>query len=214
MEVGAAFSYVFDDKAWVKKVTIGGLGALLFIVVVPIFVLQGYILQTLKNVRDEFASPLPEWNNIGDLIVKGAVVSGIWLVYHLPAFFLLCPIILLGLSQNQFDQDVIETTAIIGTSLNCLFLLVFLLGHVLFPIGLIRYAHYETWRAAFQLGEVFNFIRQHTGDYLVTILLGFGVLFLSLFGAIFCIVGISVSYFLSMLVKANLYGQLARKVNI
>ena len=214
MEVGAAFTYVFDDKEWVKKVAIGGLASFLLIVVAPIFVLQGYMLQTLKNVRTGLAAPLPEWNSLGEMIFKGAVVSILWVIYHLPVLFLLCPLLLLGLNWDQLDADVQESANIIRLSLNCLLLLFFLIGNVLFPAGLMRYAHYDRFGAALQFGEIFRFIRENLGDYAITILVSLAAVFLSLFGIIFCLIGVCVTYFIALLVRANLYGQLARKVAI
>jgi uncharacterized membrane protein len=81
----------------------------------------------------------------------------------------------------------------------------------LFPAGLIRYAEKDALSAAFQLGEVLNFIKNNSGDYIIVVVLAFLTTFLASFGLIFCIVGVFLTYFLTILVKANLYGQLARK---
>jgi hypothetical protein len=211
MDVGTAFTYIFDDKSWVKKVAIGGLGAFLTIIIIPIFAIQGYMLQTLKNVRDEVDTPLPEWNNLGDFLIKGVMVSLIWLVYHLPAIILYCPLIALSFSSGQVDPDIQQAARWTTSGLYCIQFVLFLVSAFLFPAGLIRYAEKDALSAAFQLGEVLNFIKNNSGDYIIVVVLAFLTTFLASFGLIFCIVGVFLTYFLTILVKANLYGQLARK---
>ena len=59
MDIGSAFTFMFDDEEWVKKLAIGGgiafLGSVLsgvFIGVVLFLPLIGYTLETIKRVRD------------------------------------------------------------------------------------------------------------------------------------------------------------------
>ena len=81
MDIGSAFTYMFDDQDWLKKIAIGGGITLGAIILLPILVglalflpLSGYMLETLKNVRDGRPTPLPEWANFGDLFSKGLMV--------------------------------------------------------------------------------------------------------------------------------------------
>ena len=73
MDIGSAFTFVFDDEDWIKKVAIGGGIILLGIILLPLLLLglllflplNGYMLEVLKNVRDGQAKPLPEWSDFG-----------------------------------------------------------------------------------------------------------------------------------------------------
>ncbi len=69
MNIGSAFSYVFDDDDWIKKAAIGGVLVLLSSFVIPIFFVLGYMIQVIKNVRDDVPNPLPDWNDLGDLFI-------------------------------------------------------------------------------------------------------------------------------------------------
>jgi hypothetical protein len=82
MDLGRAFSYVFDDDQWLTVILLGGL---LFIV--PIFgqiVLLGFMLAAARNVMQGSPNPLPRWDNLGDKFVQGLYALGIQIVYALP----------------------------------------------------------------------------------------------------------------------------------
>lgn len=225
MDIGSAFTYMFDDQDWIKKIAIGGgivLGAL---ILSPILIglalllpINGYMLETLKNVRDGRPTPLPEWSNFGDLFVKGLMVFIVGLVYTLPALLFACgstltnPQVLVAIVP-EIDPDVVNSLSIISTCLSCIQFIFSILGSALVPAGLIRYAQYGTLGAAFQFGEIFSFIRNNIGDYIIVFLLSFVANLIAVFGIILCIVGVLFTGFWSVLVNANLYGQLARKAS-
>lgn len=213
MDIGSAFTYTFDDEDWIKKVGIGGVAWLLSsIVLIPIFFIFGYMLQTLKNVRDGQQRPLPEWDNLGEMFVKGLIVFAIGLVYNIiPLLIILCPIAIVAIAADQADPDVQTTLGIAVNCFWCLGFIVILLVNLVLPAGLIRYAQFDTFGSAFQFGEIFSFIRSNVGDYIITILLSWVASFIAFFGIILCGIGIFFTNFWSVLVIANLYGQLARK---
>ena len=62
MDFGKAFSYVFDDSDWLKKV---GLGGLIYLVPILNFAAAGYSLEVAQRVINDDPRPLPEWSDIG-----------------------------------------------------------------------------------------------------------------------------------------------------
>jgi hypothetical protein len=221
MDIGSAFTFMFDDEAWVKKLAIGGgiiISGLIFspilIGLALLLVINGYMLQTLKNVRDGKPIPLPEWRDFGDLFSKGLMVLVIWFVYHLPALIFLClssatnPIMV---SQWGIGSETTDTLSYIYFCSLCLEFTLFFLGSVIFPAALIRYAQYDTVGSAFHFREIFSFISNNTGDYIIVILLKMVAGLIASFGFMLCFVGIFFAGFWSTLVGANLYGQLAKE---
>lgn len=211
MDVSSAFTYMFDDEEWIKKIAIGGVALLLGIVIVPVFTAYGYMLQTMKNVRDNQPTPLPEWNDFGDLTLKGLMVVLIGLVYSLPVFIPFCLLMVIVVATPQANPDMV---GILWIALICLVLiLVFLafLASLLFPAAIIRYAQYDTFGSAFQLREIFNFISGNIGDYIIIVLLGIVAGFVAQLGIMLCGIGFFFTSFWSVLVTAHLYGQLARR---
>jgi hypothetical protein len=212
MDIGSAFSYMFDDQDWIKKIAIGGVAMLLGVVLVPILTVYGYMLQTMKNVRDNQPTPLPEWSDLGTLTLKGLMVVLIGVVYSLPALIPYCLVIAVSVASQQADSDVANTLGILSSCLVCLALFFVVVASVLFPAAVIRYAQYDTFGSAFQLREIFNFISSNFGDYIIVVLLVFVAQFIAQFGIILCGIGIFLTSFWALLVMGNLFGQLARKV--
>jgi MFS family permease len=220
MDIGSAFTYVFDDEDWIKKLGIGGGIALAGIILSPILIglllfllLSGYMIEVLKNVRDGHQRPLPEWDDFGSLFKTGLFVFLIALVYNVPALLFVCASGLLSAVPEfaELDADAANIVLIVSQCLGCIQALLSLAASILLPAGLIRYAQYGTFGSALQFGEIFSFITGNIGDYIIVVLLGLVAGFVAFFGVILCVVGVFFTFFWSMLVRANLYGQLARK---
>jgi hypothetical protein len=221
MDVGSAFTFMFDDAEWVKKIAIGGGIMLAGFILSPIIVgvllflpINGYMLETLKSVRDGRPLPLPEWSDFGALFSKGLMVFVIGLVYNLPVILVMCPFFAISLVAPALDPDTGASLAAISSiCMICVLPVVALVAAALLPAALIRYAEYETFGSAFQFGEIFRFISGNIGDYIIVILLTMVAQFVAQFGVILCFVGILFTAFWSVLVTANLLGQLARKAS-
>lgn len=218
MDIGSAFTFAFDDEDWIKKLAIGGGIALAAAILSPILVglalllpLYGYMLDVLKNVRDGQAKPLPEWEDFGGFFSKGLMVVVITIVYNIPALIFVCALVGANLASGQVDSG--GAMIVIVGCLYCLISLLSALGNALIPAALIRYAQYDTLGSAFQFGEIFSFISSNIGDYVIVILLALVAGMIGTLGFILCGIGLFFTTFWSILVKANLYGQLARTIN-
>lgn len=218
MDIGSAFTYMFDDERWVAKIAIGG--GLIFagILLSPILIglalflpISGYMLEVLKNVRDGQATPLPEWTDWGGLFRKGLMVFLIGLVYNLPAIIFSCLSAGINIGMQEADPDLAATLGIAAACLSCIQVILSLVANALLPAALIRYAEYDTFGSAFQFGEIWSFISSNIGDYIIVILLTWVAGFIAVLGVVLCIIGVLFTGFWSVLVSANLYGQLARK---
>lgn len=221
MDIGSAFTFAFDDEEWIKKIAIGGaiyFGAALLspiLVGLALFLpILGYMLETLKSVRDGQPTPLPGWDNFGDLFSKGGMVVVIAIVYYLPMIVLYCASFAVQIGVTQLDSDLAQTASIAVICIYCLQFIAALAGGLLFPAALIRYAQYDTLGAAFQFSEIFSFIQNNIGDYIIVFLVVWVAQIVATFGVILCFIGLFFTTFWSILVSANLYGQLARKAAI
>jgi hypothetical protein len=223
MDVGSAFTFMFDDEAWIKKIAIGGGIMLAGLMLSPILIglllflpINGYMLEVIKCTREDRPLPLPEWSDFGSLFSKGLMVFVIGLIYYLPVILVMCPFMLISMAVPALglDPDVAQPLmAVTSLCMMCVMPLVALIAAALFPAALIRYAEYGTLGSAFQFGEIFRFISSNIGDYIIVILLTFVAQFVAQFGMILCFVGIFFTAFWSVLVTGNLLGQLARKAS-
>lgn len=223
MDIGAAFSYMFEDEDWIKKIAIGGgiflvaYIASMFLIGIVLFIpVAGYMLATLKNVRDQNPRPLPEWTDFGDLFSQGLPVFGIVFVYNSPIFLFICCIFALYIPLLIDPNAVEEMMGLIMMAmlcLSCLITIVSIVASVLIPGALIRYAQYGTFGSAFHLGEIFRFITNNVGDYIIAALLSWVAMgLLAQFGVIACFIGVFFTSFWAILVSAHLFGQLARNM--
>ncbi|GAB4449029.1 MAG: hypothetical protein Kow0031_31500 [Anaerolineae bacterium] len=220
MDIGSAFTYMFDDEDWVKKLAIGGGIVFAAFILTPVLIglllflpISGYMIEVLKNVRDGQSRPLPDWSDFGGLFKTGLFVFLIGLVYYIPVILLSCGTTGVQLLPQlaDMDSDAAGMIGFVAICLNCVQILVSLAVGLLWPAALIRYAQYETFGSAFQIGEIFSFISANLGDYIIVVLLTWVAGLLAGFGVILCFVGVFFTFFWSYLVAGNLYGQLARK---
>ncbi|MFQ5613283.1 MAG: DUF4013 domain-containing protein [Anaerolineae bacterium] len=218
MDIGSAFTFIFDDEDWIKKLLIGGV-ILLFaiplsvvLVGIALFLpIAGYMLQTLQNVRDRQATPLPEWSDFGGLFSKGLMVTVVYIVYLIPIIILACASFGVAFAMNEASSDAVDVLAIVNICLSCLQIIVGLAIGLFLPGALIFYAEHEQFGDAFKFGEILSFIKSNLGDYIIVFLVTWVAQFIAQFGVILCLVGVFVTGFWALLVQSNLFGQLARK---
>src|SRR5213595_2417929 len=86
MDIGKAFSYVFEDEQWISKVLLGGV--ILLIPIVGWIAVSGYMVKVAQNVAQGNPRPLPEWSEFGDHFMRGLHGIVIQIVYQLPTIIL------------------------------------------------------------------------------------------------------------------------------
>ena len=215
MDIGSAFTYMFEDENWIKKILIGGIISL-----VPIvnFAAMGYVVEVIRNVRDGRPTPLPEWDQFGQMWMSGLWLFLIFLVYSIPIIILACisgiATAAMGTALEGASADAVGgTMGIVSTCLSCLMGLWGLVIGVLSPAIVIRFAETGQFNSAFQFGEVFSLVKVNVGSYVIAlILLWVAIYIISPLGLIACVVGIIFTTFYAYLIAGNLLGQLAAQI--
>lgn len=173
MDIGRAFSFVFDDDEWITVILIGGLIAL-----VPIFgtiVLIGFLFETARNVAMGSSRPLPKWNHLGDTFSLGLPGVVISIVYSLPILLLSCAftcIVMLGGGAIMRDESALG--GIMMVSFLCFLPLIAILSVVIQPLTLgaaVRYLQTSNLSAALRVGEIVSLVRSDLGGWIVLWLL-------------------------------------------
>jgi len=207
MEIGKAFTYVFDDENWITKILIGGILGIIPIVNCAVF---GYMVETIRNVTQGMERPLPEWSEFGEKFVKGLMAFIIVLIYGIPLFLLsgcfsAARLAVVGVGGNQ--EALLTLMSIVQ---GCLALPYGLVIGFLSPAILLRYAVAGEFTSAFRFGELFGLITGNLGNYIIALILTWVASAIAGFGLIACVVGVLFTGFWANLVMAHLYGQLHR----
>lgn len=206
MDFGLAFSFVFKDKDWLKKIGIVSLVAL--IPFVGQIVVYGWMMNIARRVMNHDQDALPDLN-FGNDLSRGFMGFIISFVYSLPmllvygVFF----IISMGTAYTGSEQPV-DFVSGLASVCGGLFMLVYtLLMALIVPAAFTRYLEKESLSAAFDFAEVFKQVRLNLGAYFLVLL---GTLVAGLvapLGFIACIIGVMLTYTYSMAVIGHFYGQ-------
>ncbi|MCR4408532.1 MAG: DUF4013 domain-containing protein [Anaerolineae bacterium] len=208
MDIGKAFTYVFEDEDWVKKVLLGGVINL--IPIVGFLFTTGYMLETVKNVMEGRPLPLPEWDDWGGKFMKGLMAFVIGLVYSIPIIVVVCCLVG-AMSVAGQNEDVANTLGSFGgLCVNCVSWLYSLVLMVVLPAVTAKYATAWELGAAFRFGEIFNLVKDNIGTYLLVLVISLLAGIVSGLGFIACGIGVLFTAFYAMLVNGYAYGQAYR----
>lgn len=213
MDAGKSFTYMFEDKDWIAKIAIGGLITL--IPIIGTLIVLGYVLRVVRNVYDGVTPVLPEWNDIGDMLVKGFMAFLGLLIWSLPVILLACCtgifVAAVGGAGAGGDSESMSTLA--GLVMTCMYCLMFVVG---LAISLFVYAPLTNFALNNQIATFWNFggmwkyIQANPGNYFIAFLLALVANFIAGFGIILCVIGVIFTSFWAMLVMGHLFGQVAR----
>lgn len=206
MNFGKAFSFVFDDPDWLKKIAIAGL--VLLIPIIGEIVVLGWALNISKRVMNQDPIVLPDIN-FGDDLARGFMGFVIGFVYSLPITLISSFLgIMDGIVSANVDSNGI--LAVLTMVYSCFGLLSFIYGVLIalvIPAAYSLYLAEGTLGAAFNLSKIFGMLKVNIGAYILVFL---GTLVAGLivpFGFIACVIGVIFTAAYSQAVMGHFYGQ-------
>jgi hypothetical protein len=212
MDIGKAFTFVFEDKDWVVKMLIAaGIvlgGVLLSFMVLPAIaaavLLSGYGLEITRRVLRRDVEVLPAWDNWSQIITDGIQVWLISLVYALP---IIIASVCLGVPMGILSEGSEEAASLVSLMLSCWsFLWAIPMGLAL-PVALARFAQSGQLSDAFRLGEIVAFVRDHLATYLITLVIAWVASFIGGIGILACGIGWLFTAPYASFLTSHLYGQ-------
>jgi hypothetical protein len=215
MDFGKAFTFVFDDPDWLKKIGIAGLIALASMVlsliivgVLGFFLLMGWMLELIRRVINHDPTPLPEWDDFGGYFTKGLKAFVVSLVYSLPVILLsFCnQAIAMGLN-NSNDQTMATGILLVASCLGCFSLIYGLLMAVVIPAALGQLAVTDSVGAALRVGNIINMVRSAPGAYLLVLLGTIIAQIIASLGIIACGIGVAFTLAYAIAIQGHLTGQ-------
>jgi len=209
MDIGKAFSFVFEDERWVSKVLLGGVLLLIPIVNFAVF---GYMLKVAQNVAQGNPRPLPEWREFGDHFMRGLHWFAIQIVYQLPTIILyalfFCVIVAAGgAAGSQRGGNGVGAVGVLGLCLVPLIFVLALAGAFLSYVAAGRYVVTNRLSEAFKFSEVIAGARGNLGPWLILLLVIILAGLVGSLGAIACGVGVLFTSFYAQCVIGHALGQ-------
>ncbi len=181
IDIGRAIQHPTEDPNWPRKL---GIGALIALVPILNFALNGYAVEHLKNASNGMDVPLPAWDNLGEKFTNGLRVFAVTLVLALPIVLLTCIIAaaggglaaLSGGTERPGDAAVAGVGAL-ALAVSFLAALYGLFLTYLLPAIYIQYAKTKDVGACLRLGELLSIARADTGSYLTIFAILIGITF-------------------------------------
>ncbi len=202
MDIGRAFSFVFEDEEWLKKIAIGGL-----IVLIPIagwLAISGYMVETARNVMNGNPTPLPDWSDFGDKILKGLYVFLIGLGYGLVIFI---PFLIVRLIVTMVVATDEETTAAVNLCFAPIQMIISLVLNLVLLPAFGRYIQEDRLGAAFQVSEVIATLRHSLKPWLMMLLVYILAGIVGSLGLIACLIGVLFTMVYSQAIIGHAMGQ-------
>ena len=205
MDFGLAFSYVFEDEDWVKKLALASVLCLTVIGIIPVL---GWGLEVIRRVIKEDPEPLPDWSEFGQYFVKGLLVSLVSFVYFLPIIIIgSCNAGFGALLGNTGEDFATPLIWILTTCLSCIYFIYGVGISLVIPAALGNYAASGEFGSVFKLGEIFRIVKNNLGNYglvFLGMLLAYIIAPLGLFA---CVIGVAVTTAYAVLFNSHLMGQ-------
>lgn len=208
MNFGKAFSFVFDDPEWLKKVAINALIGL--IPIIGALYLLGWGLEVARRVATRHTTPLPDVD-FGAHLGHGLKAFVVALVYTVPMWVITIPMVVISLliEGSRMGSDAAATLYLITNV--CGGLLIFLyglfMGFVL-PAALTRAVVNGSIKAGIQFKPVLAIVGKAPAAYLLTMV---GVIVVALLagmvGSLACGIGLIFTAAYQQAVTGHFYGQ-------
>ena len=221
LDFGRGIRFVFDDPDWVKKVLIGGGMMLLSIFIIGSFWVMGYWVRLIRRAARGEDRPLPEWEDLGGMLMDGLKAAGVYLAYVLALVIPLGAAVValivaggglasLGRGSDDAAQALGAVAGLAGVGLYGVFWLLMILLMIYLPAALTRFALTDRFGAGFEIGENLAFIRRNLQNYALALVLYLIGSFVAQFGVLLCCIGVFPISFWALCVLGWALGETAR----
>ncbi len=226
MDIGRALTFFTEDERWIEKTAIGVgvllLSTLLSVILVGLvgfFIVMGYGIRLLQNVRDGVNPVLPEWDQWGEDLNRGFKLFVVQFVWALPIVLIILPVTIISvIAGNAGGSDAEGFVVLLALCATCISFIVAIAYTLIQPAVTIFFAENEEISDGLQIARIWDWTRAHIGEVvIVTIVYIVGSMIIatvgSIAGVILCGIGLIATIPLAQLVtyylQFHLYGQLA-----
>lgn len=205
MDFGLAFSYVFKDTDWLKKVALAGLVSL--IPIVGQLFLLGWSLEITRRVIRNDPYPLPDLD-FGKNLGEGFKAMVVGIVWGLPIILLGIFVGIVSALTGNMNYDTAQTImAVVGACFSIIAVIYGLLMGFILPAAYANLVVHGNIGAGLKVGDAFGLVKAAPGAYLIVLVGGIVAGFIASLGTIGCGIGIIVTTAYALAMMGHLYGQ-------
>jgi Protein of unknown function (DUF4013) len=205
MDIGLAFSFVTQDRDWLKKIGIGSLLSLTLIGIIPVL---GWGVEVSRRVIHGASEVLPDWSDLGKYIVGGLKFYAITLVWSLPLIVLATCVGGAAGAMAAGDSDSTTLPLILQVCLSLITFPYSLALGVLTPAAAGILANSDSLGEALNPANALKLVRANLGGYLLLfVIVGILATVGGIIGTLLCVVGIFVAAAYITAVNGHLVGQ-------
>ena len=214
LDIERAFTFVFKDPDWIKKVAVAAAFA---ISIVGMPALAGWTLEIQKRVQDGEDDTLPRWTVIGDFFVDGLkylLVNFVWfLPFSLIYFAVMIPYMLMAINEPSMADNSILPIGVFMLPylmMPVMMILSFVM-YTLMPIISGNYLETRKIKDAFKFRRMFDLVKVNFWVLLAAAFLGYlGNQVFSMVGMFACFVGMFLTIPIGGAVMYHFFGQAYR----
>jgi hypothetical protein len=156
--LGDALSYLKNSDDWIPTLLIGGVLSVLSVLILPAFIIQGYLVRVLRGAAKEDRAA-PSFTDWGGLVVDGIKLFLVSVVYGLAAMVPIVAVLfaVFGISSVTTDPTTGAPNAAVGLLGVVATLLVLLFGLLVgyfAPAGYANFAVEDSLGAAFDVSTI------------------------------------------------------------
>lgn len=181
-KLNEAVALIFSNDDWFNKILIGGFYISIVVTVVPIVMINGFIVEFMKSVMRN-SDELPYWRNSKSIFKTGWKVSAALILYYSAATFLLA----------------LTGTPVVSAQTALLF---FGLHTTLHPLVLLAYVREERFSNCFNIVLIGAMVMDHWKDLIPALIISALLLLATItLGWMWIIVGWPLLVFLALVVQ-------------
>lgn len=220
MNYGDAFSFVFQDNDWLKKLGIAAALGLLAFIVVGYIPLMGWSLEIARRVINGEDEVLPDWSNFGAYFMEGLKAFGIYLIWGAPIWILSLLTSGLGTALGLMSDGGTGEAFAVGLSIASvcvsLFSVVYGLVMAILLVGAFGIlAANGSFGEALNPANAFKRVKANFGDHILAMIVALVSLSLATaLGVILCGIGIVIGMAYGIALMGHLFGQVYRQTEL